>query len=366
MTKCVTFLMLQSIRVAVLAVSTAMAQDSTGELGAEVAPQQSDVADIERRCLEYRLAATATCEVRILQRVERPGAQTATFEYIVAVKDGRHRFDIRAKMKEGPFGHWTKVIIEPDDDRYFLDGGSDVAVMIDRASVFEDVTQKFSAFHPGSVGMSVRGLSALALHGMEFHIGRAGRSKLSVTADSVDRVELQRIDYSDATSNECRVWLDPRKGYGIVRIEFDQAPENGGIQFRVDSELALWQETVWYPKRLESSITDASGIRIEKRTVEVTSATFGDVSDELFTMAGLDPGHGRPITNRLVNVATRYYWDDNRKMMVSRLNAGLKKRLPAGGTNWGLWLLGANAVLFAIIGGFATAGLIRRKKSNSS
>ena len=139
----------------------------------------------------------------------------------------------------------------------------------------------------------------------------ANVSSFNVEKDILEGIPVWKISFSLPSRNHlCNFWVDPERGHNLVRL-FSRFTGSRGSNATFEYNVKLKKfGNKWFPSTIRCIQREDSVIVIDEH-IEV-KAEFGNVTDKMFTLAGLDIPLGRKFFGENDKGMTAVcYWDGN-------------------------------------------------------
>lgn len=265
-------------------------------------PAVPTVEDVERRALAARQSIrSGYFHYRIRTEEHVADGRTVTGDWKVWLDGTKHRVDIvednpnltrfnRARHVgcrncEQP-GHTLNYIEIPNVGATLRPTGR--GVMDTNAEMID----------PRVVGYAAAFMNTLARVRVDHLVGRHNRGEPTI-APAADRPNCWLISYpliDRVPQVRVSIWIDPTKGYNVVKAQSTEGPPGPRLVTTGTSELVVGPSGLWYPKSYLYERT-VEGKLTEREVTEVVEARVNDpVPAEVFTLRGVGMRDGTPVS----------------------------------------------------------------------
>ena len=123
----------------------------------------------------------------------------------------------------------------------------------------------------------------------ETYVGRADRSSPTAVRDRHAGFDCWRVSYTTPKGGTVAYWVDPERGYNVLRIEGAFTSFAGKpIVDRVDCDLQK-VEGLWFPRSCRYRRTEEGGKVTSQEDLEVEVVSLNEPIDpEVFSLQGID------------------------------------------------------------------------------
>jgi hypothetical protein len=164
---------------------------------------------------------------------------------------------------------------------------------------------------PRLLGMAPDSSPNLVKCHLDSFVGRRERKPPTIRQASWKGIDCWLIEYTILQGRSVRIWIDPRRGPSVVRLEFEGiSREQRPLVDSVESDLREYSPSgMWYP---QSCVYERhiDGKLVEKEVVDVEVVSLNEPLDpEVFRLAGMRiPGH-LPITGLDSPIGKELWWN---------------------------------------------------------
>jgi hypothetical protein len=146
---------------------------------------------------------------------------------------------------------------------------------------------------PRIVGMVPASFMTLCFLNLESTLGVANIKEVnSVSDDVVDGATCRRIERTNTRGDLVRVWIDPARGFAVLRCEIEVANTPVVSVFESRMKYGASQSGIWYPEVVDST-TSQGGKTIGEDHVTIRATNLnGAIDPSLFALStmGISPG----------------------------------------------------------------------------
>jgi len=272
------------------------------------------VPELIKRMYDYRMAIeNMRAEVTVTKLVDtrQPIRESETQHFHFAFDRGRVRCDRIFSNSETSQSRFYQDLSTPEF--HFTRHPYGIPDINDGSSLFlnSPLTQTFDTLDPRRIGTDWASFDTIVVNRFNYdtlldQFYNANGENYSVSIDLVDNEELYKVSYqvrSVSISNS--YWINPRKGYNLVRCESASEELGMYISYVVTlDKFAANNGEIWFPQEIFYKRRVRDNVFEEKIVLE---SVVLDVRDETpFTLAGL----GIPVGYRVEYFEEgARYWD---------------------------------------------------------
>ncbi|QDT51014.1 hypothetical protein Pan258_50970 [Symmachiella dynata] len=337
------------------------------------------VTDVENQVLAGRRELRSGTLDIVAVTTDREGRPATQKGYLVDFEDDKLRFDYSHSRPQsntdGDVASYKEILIlTPEGLITHVDPETTGENWAVSRIAPEDLQSGSTAqlFDPRLLGINPSVTGMLHSRHLESFVGNPERTSVTVESEEIDGREVSRVEYLRTDGFQARMWIDPDRGYNIIRAEFQARKGAEERLFRIDCELKQYETGgIWFPEVIKyQELHD--GKLFSGETVTIRSATFNmDVDDDRFTVATMNLPPGTAIADTADNPNGTQMWNGTELVRVP--NRDLKARDIAAdseGKEQGRpWIFRNVLVLSNLVVVILVVGLYfywRRQKSHSS
>ena len=146
-------------------------------------------------------------------------------------------------------------------------------------------------------------------HELTSLVANPNRTNLSMVEESFDGVSCKKITFLDRRNVERKLWIDPQKGYSVIRIESD----SDKLNFHNVTEVTVEKHAdsgIWFPVRCVCEEKDNAGKRLTYTETEVEVVSFNKSLDlKWFEPISMGVPIGNPASSIPGIPGENYFWD---------------------------------------------------------
>ena len=270
-----------------------------------LAEELPSVPELLKKMYDYRMSIeNMRAEVTVMRptNTKQPHVEKMTQKFSFAYDKGRVRCDMTySTLGSSNVSLYQKLstpefyVVRQPFPRNLLNNGNSVPVVNNgnSLSVRPPLAKPFDTLDPRRIGTDWRSIDTIDTTHFNYDtlldtFYNPKGENYSVSIDVVDGENLYKVSFQvSGTGGSNSYWIDPQKGYNLVRANAETESLGKYISYDVTlGKFAARERDIWFPQRI--SYKHRVKTTVSEEDIVVDSIAFDVEDDTPFTLAGLE------------------------------------------------------------------------------